>query len=173
MTKFAGSASFQMATPNGHSYTSNTRVTLAAERGIIVDEQDMWLIEAYSWYVMPNGYVATALSRLLDPYRRQKIVKLHNAIMGSAINDCVIDHWDRNKLNNKRINLRIVDKSTSLLNRTWVDDALNMSLVSGRWRVQVQRDNVIYYAGSYETVEEATHARDELVRQFPNGNARR
>lgn len=76
---------------------------------ILVDEQDVWLLTTYKWHITKSGHVRTSV--------RGRNVFLHNCIVGVPLQrNFVVDHIDRNPLNNKRDNLRYATKANNRLN---------------------------------------------------------
>ncbi len=72
----------------------------------VVDDEDAWTL-ADTWYLHPDGYA----------YRRgdNAIVYMHREIMMPE--ELLVDHIDRNPLNNRRSNLRVVNKTGNALNQ--------------------------------------------------------
>ena len=124
---------------------------------IIVDAEDQWLLDNYTWRVNFYGYAGTNL-----PGKPQKHVYLHHCIIGRPLGGLVVDHIDRNTLNNSRNNLRYVTRSQNTLNSERSDNAFGIYPVTGanRWQVIIVRKQVRYYLGSFEYVEQAEEARD-------------
>ena len=139
-------------------YTEEERLQRALDLGIIVDEQDMWLLSAYTWYIS-NGYAKTAL-----PWDAQgrPFVFLHHAIMGYPIwEGDTIDHIDRNTMNNARSNMRYATHYVQLQNRSNVLEAAGVYKAKGNYFCYyLMRNGIKYYEGGFATPEEAKAARD-------------
>lgn len=78
---------------------------------VLIDIEDIDLVKERSWYIKdgsPNNYVACKLNN--------KTVKLHRFILGVTNRKDIVDHINRNTLDNRRCNLRIVDSTTNNLN---------------------------------------------------------
>lgn len=76
---------------------------------ITVDTDMLDILSRYTWCINGSGRVHARIY--------SKSVKLHHVITGTPINGLVIDHIDRNPLNNCRNNLRIVTQSENQQNR--------------------------------------------------------
>ena len=140
--------------------TPEARWHRAVDLGILVDPQDEWLLSELTWRGSTKGYVE---STHYDGVWR-KTVKLAHYIMGTPIWEWeFIDHINRNKLDNRRSNLRWVDLYTSSQNRDFVDDAANIRKTSryDKYEVRIQRNGIRHDLGTFNTVQEATHARDK------------
>lgn len=131
----------------------------------------MWLLDILPWRIVPKGYVEATM---YDGAWR-KTVKLHHFIMGTPVWEGEhIDHINRNKLDNRRSNLRWVDRYVSSQNRTFVDNARHIRVTRNRkYEVRFSRNGVTYQVGTYDTEEEAVYARDIYARSngyVQNGN---
>jgi hypothetical protein len=85
---------------------------------VLVDTADYELIAPYRWYVLNQGYASAYISK----GRRNRVsVRMHRFLMGlyGDNNDPtkIVDHINHNTHDNRRSNLRVVDKSANNLNR--------------------------------------------------------
>lgn len=71
----------------------------------IIDDSDSFLLED-TWHFSSTGYIL----------RNKDLKKIHRAIMNAKIGE-LVDHRDRNKLNNSRSNLRIATINQSVHNQ--------------------------------------------------------
>ena len=146
-------------------YTSGERLQRALELGIIVDEEDKWLLSAYTWSIHSSGFPTT----WLYIERKQYIVYLHHCIMGQAAfigDECCNLSGDR--LNNRRNNLRIMERTHSKHRNSNVVRARHVmfDMRSKSWHVKVRRDNISYALNYLKSEEEAKAARDEWQRLY-------
>ena len=139
----------------GSIYTEEEKYELAISRGIIVDEEDAWLLRRYSWQTVKTGHVRTG--QPIDG--KIKTIYLHHMIMGVPLfADEVIDHIDRNPLNNKRSNLRITTYRQNILNSDRFDiHGVSFDTTTNKYRVRIS-------FGLYETIEEAIKIRDNILK---------
>lgn len=129
---------------------------------IMVDPQDEWLLGILPWRITPRGYIEATM--YVGTWR--KTVKFHHFIMGTPVwADEHIDHINRNKLDNRRSNLRWVNHFVSSQNRDFVDNAKNIRVArDGKFEVRVARDGVTHQIGTFTTEQEAIDARDTWIR---------
>ena len=138
---------------------------------ILLDEEDEWLRDYLPWRLSTKGYVEATMYD--GPWR--KTVKLHHFITGTPIWEGEsIDHENRNKLDNRRHNLRWVDPYTSSQNRDYIDNAKNIRVVrGGKFEVRIQRAGVLHQVGTFNTMEEAIDARNSwfgIQRELPTSD---
>lgn len=141
-------------------HTAQERLQQAEEHGILVDEQDKWLLSAYTWHVTSAGYAAT---RIPGP---RTLVYLHHAIMGMPIwEGDEIDHVNRQTLDDRRSNLRYATKAEQQQNRQVVNDARCIYKYDkdDNWYVLIRRDRQRYYKGGLPTEADAAFARDTMI----------
>jgi hypothetical protein len=129
---------------------------------ILVDPEDRWLLDEYSWSISSDGY---AITNVYAGYYKQRTVLMHHCIVGQPIWEGEeIDHINRVRLDNRRCNLRYVDGSTQALNRTHKPGVLGAKNIyetaEGKYRVRIKRHQVDYYLGQFDTLDEAVAERD-------------
>lgn len=127
---------------------------------IIVDKEDEWLLHEYQWSIEANGYAVIHS----DP-----VIRLHHCVVGMPIDpDIVIDHIDRNKLNNRRANLRYTTRTNNYLNSKRSENATYIYKQgwNGRFYVDITRERQRYYGGTHDTFEQATEARNKLLKEI-------
>lgn len=83
------------------------------EHTVYVDEQDRALVEQHIWRVNSSGYAATDVCTQTVP--RQSYVLLHRLLMNPG--ELHIDHINRNRLDNRRCNLRVCTQTQNNRNR--------------------------------------------------------
>ena len=73
---------------------------------ILYDDADHPIVSRYSWHITDNGYAMNSLR-----------IKMHRLIMNLALGEGkIVDHKNKNKLDNRRENLRICTKSENRKN---------------------------------------------------------
>lgn len=74
-----------------------------------------------------------------------------------------IDHVNRNRMDNRLINLRVTTRSTNIHNSSHKNPASKVKGVhrtkEGRWAAVIMVNRVTHRLGTYETIEEAADAR--------------
>lgn len=83
-----------------------------------VDEDDYEVLSKYCWTVSPQGYVARTkfLGKKGKKQYSEKVL-MHRFILGlKKGNKTYVDHINRDKLDNRRSNLRICDQAKNMCN---------------------------------------------------------
>lgn len=82
-------------------------------QSFFVDDEDIELLKGINWYVNKKGYVVGWCTV------KKRIFRIHRVIMKVQNNTIpIIDHIDRNKLNNQKSNLRFCTHSENLKNQS-------------------------------------------------------
>lgn len=92
--------------------TPEQRLSRAKELGIIVDEEDRWLLSRYTWHIDGAGELtANEISGKPGQMVRLKTLILKNDGV-TLLRHTIVAHRNGNKLDNRRENLRIVNRKT-------------------------------------------------------------
>lgn len=143
----------------GNEYTVDennvVHVILRAGEEMLCDMEDWEKLKQFTWRKDKWGYVVTSTSR--------KIKKFHIEVMGKK-NGYVVDHEDRNKLNNQKSNLRFLTKSGNAVNSKLSKNNTSgikgvQSTRNGKWVASLTLNRRRIHLGTYETIEEAAEAR--------------
>lgn len=78
-----------------------------------ISDSDFISISKFNWRIDNNGYATRYY--FCKKTKKQKIIFMHKQIYGHK-DGFVVDHKDRDKLNNKRSNLRFATKSQNSMN---------------------------------------------------------
>jgi hypothetical protein len=134
------------------------KVPLKCGAFAVVDAADWPLVKDRLWRISSNGYVVTSVT-----VPKPTDLLMHRIIMGD-VPGVEYDHEDRDKLNNRRKNLRLATRSLNNANRAIKGRAFSgfkgVALVkaTGRWKAEITVNNVAQYLGAFRTPEEAARA---------------
>ena len=137
----------------------------------LIDKEDLEKISKHTWYLNQNGYAESGDSQ-------NNHIKAHHEIIGKPPEGLVTDHINRNRLDNRKSNLRHVTTRENLLNRDMAISIANRAIrplqgikvYKGKKRtsysVHIHDENgVTRYYGTYRTLEEALEKRDETIKE--------
>lgn len=119
----------------------------------IIDLEYVDVVKDYQWHLSAYGYVIS-----------KKAGKLHRFIMNCP-DDMVIDHINRNPLDNRRENLRICTQQQNVMNKSIQSN--NTSGIPGvcwnknknKWHARITVNGKTKSLGYHTTLEEAAEAR--------------
>lgn len=120
---------------------------------VLIDVEDIDKLKPYSWRINDKGYI-------ISDYKRNK-VRLHNIILDrdTPNTKIVCDHINRNKLDNRKANLRIISQRENNLNR---ENIINAKYYTYR---KDRNKYYVYGVGYFNTEEEAIKARNNCENQ--------
>lgn len=127
----------------------------------IVDDVDYEELYRYSWSAQKTRNVNRVYAR---GSQKGHLIYMHRAILQPKAHE-ICDHINRNGLDNRRVNLRIVSKSGNLMNTGVHKD--NKSGVKGvsfykkrqKWIAFIYAHNRSHFLGYFSTLEQAKTAR--------------
>lgn len=103
---------------NGNKYTVLSILKKGEEYSSIIDFDDSQKVKKYSWHIASENYVGSTL--YIDKIKKE--LYLHNLVMDRLTFEGkgqieTVDHINRNPLDNRKKNLRIVSQSEQNLNQ--------------------------------------------------------
>jgi len=104
-------------------FADRVLVELTGDKLLICDYDDLYLVETHNWCCSSYCYAATRTSGSTNPEF------FHNAVMKHIPTEITVDHINLNKLDNRKVNLRLVDRRTQSINQGMRED--NTSGVKG------------------------------------------
>lgn len=132
----------------------------------IVDDDDFQLINEHKWRLSNNGYARTNSSRLERADRKQVQILMHKMIMEISDKKLEVDHKNRNKLDNRRENLRVATKTQNSANKPAEKrnkvGLKGVRLNHGKYEATIW-DKKSIYLGSFNFKEEAHNAYKEAA----------
>lgn len=119
-----------------------------------IDHEDIELVSTHNWYIDFYGYATS--TRTLE--------KMHRLIMKPQKGE-IVDHINRDKLDNRKSNLRITNKSVNALNsKVFITNKSGYKGVSwfkrdSKWRAYGMLNYKQIHLGTFYAIEDAINAR--------------
>ena len=123
----------------------------------LVDEQDAWLAER-AWHLSPDGYA----------YRHEggRTVYMHR-LLAEAPQGQEVDHINRNRLDNRRSNLRLTNRAGNVRNRTPGRTSYRgIRQIGSFWGVRIKHEGIHQVLRGFESPEDAALAYDVAAIAF-------
>ena len=126
----------------------------------IIDIEDIDKCIYYRWSINNLGYIVT--------YKNNKCILLHKLILVNNDKTKVIDHINRNKLDNRKSNLRIVDHYINSHNRDIIKNnkGIQFRKSDNKWIVTFYVKGKRMYFGSYANEEVASIVAKQYMKRY-------
>jgi len=151
---------------NYASFEASKKLPLTQDQFAIVDEDDYDRLAQYKWCVSRSRNCLYA--RRSSKYQGKKItLQMHRVVLGLEYNDnLIIDHINRNGLDNRKANLRIVSQKINSYNckmqrhNTSGYRGVAFYKQTGKYASYIKINGIQKHLGFYETPIEAALAHD-------------
>ena len=121
-----------------------------------IDNDDLEKCSKLTWH-----YAKNKDSKYIQTRIKGTMVKLHRYIMNISTSNLVVDHINRNPLDNRKSNLRICSYKENSFNKSIrVDNTSGIPGVSfhktnKKWRAKIKYNNLTIHLGYFEDINEA------------------
>lgn len=127
----------------------------------IIDDDDFEYLNQWNWYINDDGY---AMRSQNVGYRKHINIRMHR-VVNNTPKDSITDHINRNRLDNRKNNLRTVTINQNNINSGVRTD--NTSGVKGvswsetrrKWRTYITLNYKFIHLGNFKKKEDAVIAR--------------
>lgn len=140
-------------------------ITLAGGLVSEVDDADVCLLTSYKWYAQWNGKTKSYYAVCSEKNNRKRVTIRMQRLITGAGNGELVDHINRDTLDNRRSNLRVCTASNNSMNRSVHGSTCKFKGVtiskSGRWRARITINGKTKCIGSFPTPEEAAKIYDK------------
>lgn len=130
----------------------------------LIDKEDLNIVDSYrgTYHRGSDGY---CYASILIAKNKRKTIAIHRMLMKPK-DDEVVDHLNRDSLDNRRTNLRVIEKGANAQNisiygnKRNTSGHRNISIRGKRYEVRIKDERI----GSFSTLEEALSVRDEHLK---------
>lgn len=134
----------------------------------IVDEEDFAYLSLWTWYLSSVGYAIRTKAQPQENGKRSRKLILMHRVVNQTPEGFDTDHINRDKLDNRRSNLRTATRSENERNKNLHPN--NISGCSGvtwnksrkKWSVRFTVNRKTIFLGEYEKVEDAIKVRKDF-----------
>jgi len=134
-----------------------------AKDGYALVDADNAYIDKYKWSITKNGYPVAGVNR--------KTISMHVLIMGTKEGK-EIDHINRNKVDNRVVNLRFVSRSENVVNtpnrksNTSGHKNISWNKRKNGWAVNIWRNHKRYSKGYFKDINDALSVKEQMLREL-------
>lgn len=139
------------------------RIPLEGKRGAgkyaLVDNEDYAELSKYKWYLNDNGYAAKS--------QKQPTRYMHKLVFGHQTLPH-IDHINRNKLDNRKSNLRECTISENMANQSIRSDnksgykGISWDSKKNKWFACTRKNKKTIYIGRYKNINDAIREHEKV-----------
>jgi len=142
----------------------------------LVDDKDFGWLNQWKWYKSTNGYALRNIHKKIGFKQYKNIhIRMHRLIIDAPKNKFT-DHINHNKLDNRRSNLRTVNKSQNEHNtdkrRNNTTGYLGVFKGRNKYMARITINGKHIYGGFFKDVKEAALARDKIALKYHGEFAR-
>ena len=137
---------------------------VGAKDGYAIVDKNFAYLDKYQWQKSNHGYAVRG--------ENGKRIMMHYHILEKKNENNDTDHINRNKLDNRKCNLREVSRSGNVINTYLRKDNttgyknIYYDKSRNRWRVSITRNNKTITHRMFANINDAIKFRDEVIKQW-------
>lgn len=136
-------------------------------------EDDVFTALANTWTGASDGYAKRYYEKAVDGQRKRWVKYFHREVMKAKDGE-IIDHINQDKLDNRRENLRVADRSLNALNSRKSKGSVKYRGVffnkqSGKYQAGITINGRTKYLGAFFSAKEASEVYLKAQKEYLNG----
>lgn len=130
----------------------------------LIDAQDFFRVSQYSWSLMGRNYIKARING--------KDIYLHRFLMKQNNPQIIVDHINRDRLDNRRSNLRLANRNENSFNRRKSSNkssrykGVSFDKAKGLWQAYIKMKGVKYLLGYFKNEKEAARTYDYFASYY-------
>lgn len=143
------------------------KIKLTQNKFALVDDEDFEYLNQWKWHLSDGGYARRTQHIHLGVRKYSSERIFMHRVINKTPNGSLTDHINRDKLDNRRANLRTGNKSLNSINRDKQSNnksghkGVHWDAWSGKWRAELKINYKKVSLGRYLNKEDAIMARKE------------
>ncbi|MGA2173295.1 MAG: AP2 domain-containing protein [Sedimentisphaerales bacterium] len=148
------------------------RIYLGEGEWTILDQQDYYRLGSFKWHIQGNGRKLYAIRDVKTAPGKTKLLSLHREIMKPP-KRFLVDHKNRDSLDNRRENLRLATRAQNSYNRQKKKGKMSSKYIGisfdkrcQRWVVRIEHKGKHHWIGRFKSEEAAAHTYDKAAKKY-------
>lgn len=145
-------------------------IPLTQGRITLVDVEDYGWLNQWKWCALKDNWTFYAARSIYLGNKKYKMSQMHREILSLKKYDKkIVDHINRNGLDNRRVNLRIVTNSLNSYNSKLAYDnrsgyrGVCWNKINNKWTARITINGVVIFLGHYQNIMDAVLAYDHAA----------
>ena len=143
-------------------------IPLTQGKFAIVDEADYGWLMQWKWFALKDTNTYYAARYVYGGYKKSAMMQMHRDLLGLKKYDGeIVDHINRNGLDNRRINIRVASCSLNAINSTGRGRPSSSGFrgvcwnkVNNKWTARITVRKEVIFIGHFKSVVEAAYEYD-------------